>query len=121
MRLDAPVRPGFVRRFVNGNPSRIQRMETLGYALVSDPAEDGVKRTAGMGTRIARHAGRDEDGRPIQAVLMETPEEEYAYGVADREEARKPFEEAINRSQDTTAEVEGAYTPATKSTIRHSG
>lgn len=121
LRLDAPTRPGFVRRFVNADPSRIQRMETLGYTRVSERAGDGKARTDGLGTRITRHAGKLETGAPMQAILMETPEEEFNYGLADKEEARKPFEEAIRRSQDTTAEVEGAYAPATKSTIRYTG
>jgi polyhydroxyalkanoate synthesis regulator phasin len=57
----------------------------------------------------------------MHAVLMETPEHEYAYGVADKEEARKTVEDVIRRSGDPTGQVENAYVPAIKSTIEHSG
>lgn len=120
LKLDAPQREGFVRRFVNADPSRIRAMEQLGYTLVDERAGEAEARTDGLGTRIARHVGKDENGAPVQAVLMETPVEEYGYGVADKEDARKPFEEAIRRSADTTAEVPGVYQPG-QSTIRHSG
>lgn len=120
LKLDAPERPGFVRRFVNGDPARVARMEELGYSLVSETAGSGTSRTDSLGTRITRHAGKLETGAPMQAVLMETPQEEYAYGISDKEAARKPFEEAIRRSADTTGQVEGAYQPG-QSTIRHSG
>lgn len=121
LKLDAPQRPGFVRRFVNGDPSRIQHMtENLGYTMVKDAAGEGNARTDGLGTRIARHAGKDENGLGFKTYLMETPVAEYAIGMDEREEARKPFEEAIRRSADTTGEVPDAYQPG-QSTIRHSG
>lgn len=120
LKLDAPQRPGYVRRFVNGDPARIQRMEELGYSLVSEPAGEGTARTDALGTRIARHAGKTEEGAPFKAYLMETPVEEFEFGAREKEEARKPFEEAIRRSADTTGQVEGAYQPG-QSTIRHTG
>lgn len=121
LKLDAPERPGFVRRFVNGDPARIKRLtEELGYTMVNDRAGEGQARTEGQGTRISRHAGKDENGRSVQTYLMETPVEEYAVGLQEREEGRKPFEEAIRRSADPTGEVPGVYQPG-QSTIKHSG
>jgi hypothetical protein len=121
LKLQAPQRPGYVRRFVNGDPARIQRMQDeLGYTMVNDVAGEGNARTDGLGTRIARHAGKDENGKPFQTYLMETPIEEYQIGMEEREEGRKPFEEAIRRSTDTTGEVPDAYQPG-QSTIRFSG
>lgn len=117
-KLDAPQREGFVRRFVNDDPSRIQQMEELGYTVVNERASEGLGRTDGLGTRITRHAGKDGNGKPFHAVLMETPISEYKVGLEDKEAARKPFEEAISRSADTTASVPDAYQPA-QSTIRH--
>lgn len=121
LKLEAEQRPGFVRRFVNGDPSRILKMEQLGYTLVNDRAGDGKSRTDGKGTRITRHAGRTEEGAPLHAVLMETPEQEFQYGVADKEEARKAVEDVIRRSGDPTGQLENQYAPAVKSTIEHSG
>jgi hypothetical protein len=120
LKLDAPPRAGFVRRFVNGDPARLLKMEELGYTLVNDPAGQDSARTDELGSRIARHAGKTEEGQPFKAYLMETPVSEYEFGVQDKEDARKPFEEAIRRSADTTGQVENAYQPG-QSTIRHSG
>jgi len=120
LKLDAPQRPGFVRRFVNGDPARIRKMEDLGYSLVNDQAGEDSARTDELGSRIARHAGKTEEGQPFKAYLMETPTSEYEFGLQDKEDARKPFEDAIRRSADTTGQVENAYQPG-QSTIRHSG
>jgi hypothetical protein len=122
LKLDAPTRPGYVRRFVNGDPARIAEMHELGYSFVTDPVSaEGKARTDGKGTRITRHAGKLDSGAPMQAVLMETPDKLHAEGLAEKETARKPFEDAIRRSQDTTGQVEGAYAPSTRSTITNSG
>jgi hypothetical protein len=121
LKLDAPTRPGYQRRFVNGDPARIQEMHELGYSFVTDTPAEGKARTEGKGTRITRHAGKLDSGAPMQAVLMETPDNLHAEGLAEKELARKPFEDAIRRSADTTGEVEGAYAPSTRSTINHSG
>jgi hypothetical protein len=121
LKLEAEQRPGYVRRFVNGDPNRLMKMEALGYTMVNDRAGEGKARTDSQGTRITRHAGRTEEGAPMHAVLMETPEHEFNYGVADREEARKAVEDVIRRSADPTGQLENQYAPAVKSTIEHSG
>lgn len=121
LKLDAEQRPGFVRRFVNGDPSRILKMEALGYTLVNEAASEGKSRTDGQGTRITRHAGRNENGSPMHTVLMETPEHEFNYGVADKEEARKVVEDVIRGSGDPTGQLENQYAPRVKSIIEHSG
>lgn len=122
LKLDAPKREGYVRRFVNGDPARIQELKELGYTFVGEKAGDGTKRTQGQGTRISRHAGRFEGGAPMQAFLMETPVSEYQIGVAEKEERLKPFEDAINRGDDPTGGFEKGemYQPG-RSTINHSG
>lgn len=120
LKLDAEQRPGFTRRWVNGDPIRLQQMEELGYAPVSDPAGTGKSRSDGGGTRITRHAGKDGEGKPFQAVLMETPNNLYAEGEAEKETGRKTFEESINRGLRTDDTPEGAYIPS-RSTINHSG
>jgi hypothetical protein len=121
LKLEAEQRPGFVRRFVNGDPNRILKMEALGYTVVNDRAGEGKSRTDGLGTRITRHAGRLEDGSPMHTVLMETPEQEFNYGVADKEEARKVVEDVIRGSGDPTGQLENQYAPSAGSKIEHSG
>lgn len=122
LKLDAPKREGYVRRFVNGDPARIAALEDLGYTLVNERAGAGDKRTDGQGSRIARHAGRYDGGAPMQAFLMETPIEEYELGLADKEDRLKPFEEAIRRGDDPTGGLDKGeiYQPG-RSTINHSG
>lgn len=120
LKLDAPQRPGWVRRFVNGDPLRIARMEELGYSIVSENAAEGNKRTDSLGTRITRHAGKDDQGKPYQAILMETPAELHAEGEAEREQGRQAFEESIQRNLKTDDTPEGAYIPSQRS-IKHSG
>lgn len=115
-RLDAPQKPGMVMRWVNDEPGRIQDMNALGYDFAQRDT-----RTDGQGTRIERIVGTHPNGEPKKAFLMETPEDQYAIGVAEKEERLKPFEEAINRGEDTTGRLEEAYTPASgRSTINNS-
>lgn len=122
LKLDAEQRPGFTRRFVNGTPERLREMEDLGYSVVSGAASDGRKRTDGLGSTISRHAGRDDEGKAYQAVLMETPNDLYAQGEAEKEDGRKAFEETIRRGLKTKDTPDGAYVPSgAGSTINHTG
>lgn len=123
LKLDAPKREGYVRRFVNGDPARIAALEDLGYTLVNERASGrGAQRTDSVGTRIARHAGKFENGAPMQAFLMETPIEEYEVGVAEKEDRLKPFEDAIRTGADPTGGLAPGeiYQPG-KSTINNGG
>lgn len=120
LKLEAEQRPGHTRRWVNADPLRIQQMEELGYSMVADPAGEGKRRTDGLGTRITRHAGRTDQGAPYQTILMETPNELYAEGLAEKEQGRQAFEDTIRRGLKTEDTPDGAYIPS-RSTITHSG
>lgn len=116
LRLDAPQKKGMTMRWVNDEPGRIQSMHELGYDFAERDA-----RTEGQGTRIARNVGTHPNGSPKMAYLMETPNDQFAIGVAEKEARLKPFEEAINRGDDTTGKVQDAYTPTSgRSTINNS-
>lgn len=117
LKLDAPQRPGYVRRFVDNSPARILQMQDLGYAIVPDRAGDAETRTDGVGSVIQRLGGKRDDGQPQHLVLMETPAEEYRHGVDEKEDALKPFEEAIRRGADTTGRVQDSYAPRDGSAI----
>lgn len=119
LKLDAEVRPGYKRRFVNGDPMRVKAMEELGYSVVTAAGED-KNRTEGLGSAISRHAGLDAQGKPFQAVLMETPDDLFDQGVAEKEDGRRQFEEAIRRGLKTDDTPDGAYIPG-RSSITHSG
>lgn len=61
--LDAPVREGFRRRWVNNDKGRIEAFREDGWEVVQD---DGT---------IAKRVGRKEDNSDLHGVLMEIPEE----------------------------------------------
>lgn len=117
LKLDAPQREGYVRRWVENSPTRIAAMQDLGYDFVQDAAGEGKARTDGVGTRISRHSGKNDDGSPQHLVLMETPAEEYAVGVREKEERLKPFEDALRAGADTTGRLQDAYAPKDGSSI----
>lgn len=114
LKLDAPKRPGFVRRFVKNDPSRILEMHNLGY----DFAEADT-RTDDLGSRITRYAGKGEHGNPEHLVLMETPVSEYAIGVAEKEEQRQPFEQALRAGRATDGNLTDSYQISEKSSLSH--
>lgn len=111
-KLEAPQRPGFVRRWADNTPGRIAEMQDLGY----DFAEADT-RTDGLGTRAERFAGTRDSGEPQKLILMETPIEEYAVGVEEKEERLKPFEQALRAKRDTTGQLENAYSPKDGSSL----
>jgi hypothetical protein len=114
LKLNAPKRPGYVRRWVNDDAARILNMQELGY----DFAQAETK-TDGQGSRISRIVGKDARGEPQHAYLMETPDEEYALGMAEKEEQLKPFEQAIRAGRDTTGQLNDTYEPANRSSLSH--
>lgn len=119
LKLDAPQREGFVRRWVDDNPARISEMNDLGYDFVQEKAGTGEARTDGLGSRMTRMAGKRDDGSPHQLVLMETPVSEFEVGKAEKEERLKPFEEALRAGADTTGRLTDAYKPGEGSSLSH--
>src|SRR6478752_3719744 len=65
LKLHAPDRPGFRRRFVNDTGNRIAELQELGYTLV----EDSAIATHGPGSRINRLAGTQDGGAPLKTFL----------------------------------------------------
>lgn len=92
LKLAAPERPGYTRRWVNDDGNRIANAEELAYDFVSDPS---IKSTD-AGSRISRLVGTKANGEPLRAFLMETPHELYAEGVAEKEAHNRQIDEAIS-------------------------
>ncbi|HKX22450.1 MAG TPA: hypothetical protein VJM81_04170, partial [Rhizorhapis sp.] len=70
LKLKAPQRKGYTRRFAIAKPERIARLEELGYSVVTDPSIP----TTGLGTgTVERPAGTGADGAYYRHILMETP------------------------------------------------
>jgi hypothetical protein len=97
-RLDAPLREGETRRWVNDDGNRLADVRELGYEFVS---ETGIQ-TADPGSRISRLVGTKANGEPLHAYLMETPDELYAQGLAEQEAANRKIDEAITAGRDST-------------------
>jgi hypothetical protein len=101
-KLDAPLRDGEVRRWVNDEGNRIAELRELGYEFVTDT---GVQ-TSSPGSRISRLVGTKANGEPLHAYLMETPDELFAQGVAEREAANRLIDEAITAGRDSTGRMD---------------
>ena len=92
LKLDAPVKPGFVRRWVNDNDMRIAQANDLAYDFVTD---DNAQ-TTDVGSRISRLVGTKANGEPLRAYLMETPVEEFRAGLAEKEAVASQIDEAMH-------------------------
>lgn len=102
LKLKAPHREGYTRRFAIATPERIAELEELGYTTVSDPSipSNGL----GSGT-VQRPAGIGESGVHLKHILMETPDELYAQGVAELEEHNSQIDKAIRAGRDLTGRL----------------
>lgn len=101
LKLSAPARKGFVRRWFNDDGNRIADADALGYDYVT---EAGVQ-SSDPGSRISRLVGTKANGEPLRAYLMETPNELYAEGVAEKEAHNRQIDEAIVAGRDSTGQM----------------
>lgn len=101
MKLDAPQRPGFHRRWMNDSGNRLADAAELGYDHVT---ERGIK-SDNPGSRVSRLVGTQPNGEPLHAFLMETPDELYAEGVAEKEALNRRIDEAITAGSPTDGPI----------------
>lgn len=101
MKLFAPARDGFVRRWFNDKDNRIAEAEELAYTHVTDPS---VK-SSSSDSRISRLVGTKPNGEPLSAFLMETPVDEYAAGRSEKETQNRMVDEAITAGRDSTGQM----------------
>ena len=102
-KLGAPLRPGYERHWFVDTGNKLADAQDLAYDFVQ---ERGIK-TDSPDTRVRRLTGTNPDGSPQYSYLMETPEHEYAFGVAEREENLAQFDQVINRGADPTGKIVG--------------
>lgn len=105
MKLSAPERTGYRRRWFNDVPGRLAEAEELAYKHVT---EQGIKSDS-PDSRIRRLVGTQASGQPLYAYLMETPEEEYQAGILEREAAHRAVDDAIRAGRDATGQMQDAY------------
>lgn len=115
LKLSAKARPGFQRRWAINTPDRIAELEELGYSIVSDPSipSNGL----GSGT-VERPAGIGANGSHNKHILMETPDELYAQGVAELEEHNSQIDKAIRAGRDVTGRLSGEETYGGQGSIK---
>ena len=101
LKLAASGKVGETRRWSNDDGDTIARRQELGYEFVSDT---GVK-TDQPGSRIARRVGTQEDGSPLYAYLMETPDQLYQQGLDEREREDAKVDAAIQAGRDVTGRL----------------
>lgn len=102
MKLTAPTREGYVRRWVNDSDNRLANAGELAYDYVTDTSIQ----SSDAGARISRLVGTKANGEPLRAYLMETPQAEYAAGVAEREATHLQIEQAIIAGRDSTGRMD---------------
>jgi hypothetical protein len=100
LKLAAPQRPGFTRRWVNDDGNRLAKADELAYDFALADTQ-----TTDVGSRISRLVGTKANGEPLRAYLMETPDELYAEGVAEKEALHRQVDDAINRGVDSTGQI----------------
>ena len=115
LKLKAPKRPGYERRFAIAKPERIAELEELGYTVVSDPSIPSTG--LGSGT-VQRPAGIGANGAHNNHILMETPDELYAQGVAELEEHNSQIDKAIRAGRDVTGRLTQDETYGGQGSIR---
>lgn len=80
--LTTEKKDGFVRRWVNDIPGRVEKFLNAGYSVVQDAnvkvGTDGVDtNNIALGTGARKDVGRTRSSENTQAVLMEIPVELY--------------------------------------------
>lgn len=90
LKLDAPKRNGYVRRWFNDAEGRVETAEQAGYSFVHDGRAESEQPV-----RVRRRVGTNADGTPLYAYLMEKPEEFYQEDQALKRQPLDEIDEAI--------------------------
>lgn len=107
LKLDAPQKEGYVRRYVNDDPGRLDQFTEAGWEFVrkSDaPDSQGD----GVGSRISQHVGVHPSGEPKRAYLMEIDKDWYDEDQVEKAKVADQIDEVINAG---VHGVPNAYTP----------
>lgn len=118
MKLDVPNvndHPDYVYRWINDKPGRLQNAYNAGYEFVEDPTlEVGTGTVSGNaehGSRVSRHVGKDEHGRPLHAFLMRIRKDWYDEDQAKKQAAIDEIDNAIRNGQLNEKTGDGRYIP----------
>lgn len=94
-KLARPKRKGFVRRWINDIPGRIQRARQAGYKHVH---VDGDERGEDKRGEVERAiVGVNPDGSAMEAFLMEEPGKYYEEDQAEKDKPLQEFDRVLRR------------------------
>jgi len=105
---------GTVGRWINDSAGRLQQAQQGGYDFVQDPtitigdAEDG---NSDLGSSVSRVVGKNEDGTPLRAYLMEIPKEMYDEDQKAKQAELDKVDEAIQKGQHQNTLGPRGYVP----------
>ena len=94
--LTAPKRKGYVRRWVNDTPDRIDAFIAAGYEVVRDNIPTGDPKAgedSPVGTAVSKSVGLG-----TKAVLMEIPQDWYDEDQEKRQSELKVQEDSMRRN-----------------------
>ena len=103
--LTAPLRKGYVRRFVNDEKDRVQQFEAAGYTIVRDDIEVGDKK-AGKESQMGSVVNPSV-GAGATAVLMEIKEDWYKEDQKSKQDRILTGENDMKRK--LNSKVDGTY------------
>lgn len=83
-KFDKYKKEGFVTRIVNNVDDKIEDLEEMGYAKVTDENGEFVRRSVGAG---------------IEAFLMHIPQEEYDLNQQDKELDNIAYDQAVGKEK----------------------
>ena len=100
--LTTNQKAGFVRRWVNDIPGRVEKFIKAGYAVVTDKdvTVGDTNSNMALGTGARKDVGRTRQGDGTQAVLMEIPKDWYDEDHAAKAKVVEASERAMKRGKD---------------------
>lgn len=101
-KLAMPARPGYVGRWFNDEPGRIQRALAAGYDHVKNPD----------GTPVSRTVDKGVDNRGLVAFYMEIPKEFYDEDFAAKQAALDETDKSIYRGKFNEEDGDRRYVPS---------
>lgn len=119
LKMSAPERKGYVRRWVNDEmDGRCKRFEEGGYQFVEDAKLQIGELNVGnenrnLGSRVSRVVGTHPNGEPKLAYLMEIKKEFYDEDQRAKEKINREIDDAIKSGTlNNNVAVQDRYTPS---------
>jgi hypothetical protein len=100
LKLSAPERPGYKRRWINDVGGRPEQAEAGGYEFVTDTGLQIGETAVGsgnqdLGSRVSRIVGTLPNGQPKRAYLMEIREEFYENDQKEKQQRLDKIDDQI--------------------------